>query len=137
MNIHGLPAFCINKDISEGVIFTLQQKLGKQRVMIQFNEWEFVPQLGITRHLKAKKTIDKQDQLVINFDEIEVTYQTVDLNQLTLTYCCFVHKSIDSEFQSVIMPIVQGYSKVLRCNSSIQLLHRRRTSFFYTENLIY
>ena len=43
MNIHGLPAFCINKDISEGAIFTLQQKLGKQRVMIQFNEWEFVP----------------------------------------------------------------------------------------------
>lgn len=45
-----------------------------------------------------------------------VTYQRADLNQITLAYCCSIHKSQGSEFQTVIMPIVRGYSKMLRRN---------------------
>ena len=66
--------------------------------------------------IKAKETIEKQDLLVVNFDGIEVTYQRGDLNQLTLAYCCSIHKSQGSEFQTVIMPVVRGYSKMLRRN---------------------
>ena len=65
---------------------------------------------------KAKETIEKQDQIVINFDGIEVTYERGDLNQITLAYCCSIHKSQGSEFQTVIMPVVRGYSKMLRRN---------------------
>ncbi len=66
--------------------------------------------------IKAKETIEKQDLLIVNFDGIEVTYQRADLNQITLAYCCSIHKSQGSEFQTVIMPVVRGYTKMLRRN---------------------
>lgn len=66
--------------------------------------------------IKAKENIEKQDLLVVSFDGNEITYQRADLNQITLAYCCSIHKSQGSEFQTVIMPIVRGYSKMLRRN---------------------
>ncbi|HSP22562.1 MAG TPA: ATP-dependent RecD-like DNA helicase [Planococcus sp. (in: firmicutes)] len=66
--------------------------------------------------LKAKETVEKQDMLVASFDGIEVTYERSDLNQLTLAYCCSIHKSQGSEFPTVIMPVVRGYMKMLRRN---------------------
>lgn len=66
--------------------------------------------------MKAKETVEKQDMLVASFDGIEVTYERSDLNQLTLAYCCSIHKSQGSEFPTVIMPIVRGYMKMLRRN---------------------
>lgn len=66
--------------------------------------------------MKAKETVEKQDMLVASFDGIEVTYERSDLNQLTLAYCCSIHKSQGSEFSTVIMPIVRGYMKMLRRN---------------------
>lgn len=66
--------------------------------------------------LKAKETVEKQDLLVASFDGIEVTYQRSDLNQLTLAYCCSIHKAQGSEFPTVIMPVVRGYMKMLRRN---------------------
>ncbi|GEK29759.1 ATP-dependent RecD-like DNA helicase [Kurthia zopfii] len=66
--------------------------------------------------LKAKETTEKQDVMVISFDGIEVTYERSDLNQITLAYCCSIHKSQGSEFPMVIMPVVSGYSKMLRKN---------------------
>ncbi|TWT26225.1 ATP-dependent RecD-like DNA helicase [Planomicrobium sp. CPCC 101110] len=66
--------------------------------------------------MKAKETVEKQDMLVASFDGIEVTYQRSDLNQLTLAYCCSIHKAQGSEFPTVIMPVVRGYMKMLRRN---------------------
>lgn len=66
--------------------------------------------------LRAKENIEKQDLLVVSYDGNEVTYQRGDLNQITLAYCCSIHKSQGSEFPTVIMPIVRGYSKMLRRN---------------------
>lgn len=66
--------------------------------------------------LLAKETTEKQDTIVISFDGIEVTYERSDLNQITLAYCCSIHKSQGSEFPMVIMPVVRSYSKMLRKN---------------------
>lgn len=66
--------------------------------------------------MKAKETVEKQDLLVASFDGIEVEYQRSDLNQLTLAYCCSIHKAQGSEFPTVIMPVVRGYMKMLRRN---------------------
>lgn len=66
--------------------------------------------------IRAKENIEKQDLLVVSYDGNEVTYQRGDLNQITLAYCCSIHKSQGSEFPTVIMPIVRGYSKMLRRN---------------------
>jgi len=54
--------------------------------------------------------------MVVSFEGIEVTYQRNDLGQLTLAYCCSIHKSQGSEFPIVIMPVVRSYMKMLRRN---------------------
>lgn len=64
----------------------------------------------------AKETEEKVDQLVVSFDGNEVTYPRQDLHQITLAYCCSIHKSQGSEFPIVILPIVRGYHRMLRRN---------------------
>lgn len=64
----------------------------------------------------AKENTEKQDMIVVSFDGIEVTYTRQDLNQITLAYCCSVHKSQGSEFPIVILPIVKSYYRMLRRN---------------------
>ncbi|NMD70595.1 ATP-dependent RecD-like DNA helicase [Bacillus sp. DNRA2] len=64
----------------------------------------------------AKENEEKQDMLLVSFEGTEVTYTRNDLNQLTLAYCCSVHKSQGSEFPIVILPIVKSYYRMLRRN---------------------
>ncbi|WP_430708797.1 SF1B family DNA helicase RecD2 [Paenalkalicoccus suaedae] len=64
--------------------------------------------------LTEKETADKTLQVVIAFDEVEVTYSRQDLNQVTHAYCCSIHKSQGSEFPIIIMPVVRGYHRMLR-----------------------
>ena len=64
----------------------------------------------------AKENTEKQDMVIVSFDGIEATYTRQDLNQITLSYCCSVHKSQGSEFPIVIMPIVKSYYRMLRRN---------------------
>lgn len=66
--------------------------------------------------IKAKETIDKKEMLIVSYDGIEVEYERNDLNQITLAYCCSIHKSQGSEFPIVVMPVVRGYRKMLRRN---------------------
>ncbi|MDW0117430.1 ATP-dependent RecD-like DNA helicase [Sporosarcina thermotolerans] len=66
--------------------------------------------------IKAKETVDKKEMLIVSYDGIEVEYERNDLNQITLAYCCSIHKSQGSEFPIVVMPIVRGYRKMLRKN---------------------
>ncbi|WP_298470378.1 ATP-dependent RecD-like DNA helicase [uncultured Psychrobacillus sp.] len=65
---------------------------------------------------RANETVEKKEMLVVSFDGNEVTYEKNDLNQITLAYCCSVHKSQGSEFQTVIMPVTRSYMKMLRRN---------------------
>ncbi|WP_075618163.1 SF1B family DNA helicase RecD2 [Paenisporosarcina indica] len=65
---------------------------------------------------KAKDNVEKTDMMIVSFEGIEVTYQRNDLGQLTLAYCCSIHKSQGSEFPIVIMPVVRSYMKMLRRN---------------------
>ncbi|UQD52851.1 ATP-dependent RecD-like DNA helicase [Bacillus methanolicus] len=64
----------------------------------------------------AKENTEKQDMVVISFEGTEVTYTRQDLNQITLAYCCSVHKAQGSEFQIVILPVVRSYYRMLRRN---------------------
>ncbi len=66
--------------------------------------------------IKASETIDKKELLIVSYDGIEVEYERNDLNQITLAYCCSIHKSQGSEFPIVVMPVVRGYRKMLRKN---------------------
>ncbi len=64
----------------------------------------------------AKETVDKQIQIVISFDGIEVTYTKQDLKQITLAYCSSIHKAQGSEFPIVVLPMVMSYRRMLRRN---------------------
>jgi len=64
----------------------------------------------------ANENEEKQDQIVVLFENHEVTYTRQDLNQITLAYCCSIHKSQGSEFPCVILPIVKSYFRMLRRN---------------------
>lgn len=64
----------------------------------------------------AKENTEKQDQLIVSFDGIEVTYNRADLSQITHAYCCSVHKSQGSEFPIVVLPVVKSYYRMLRRN---------------------
>ncbi|MFC0561863.1 SF1B family DNA helicase RecD2 [Halalkalibacter alkalisediminis] len=64
----------------------------------------------------AKENQEKQDQLVISFDGIEVVYLKKYLNQITHAYCCSIHKAQGSEFPIVVMPVVRNYARMLRRN---------------------
>ena len=65
---------------------------------------------------KANENVEKKELMIVSFDGIEVTYEKSDLGQLTLAYCCSVHKSQGSEFSMVILPITRGYMKMLQRN---------------------
>jgi exodeoxyribonuclease V alpha subunit len=62
----------------------------------------------------AKENTEKTDMVVISFEGNEVTYARQDLGQITLAYCCSVHKSQGSEFPIVILPVSRSYYRMLR-----------------------
>lgn len=64
----------------------------------------------------AKENTEKQDQVLVSFDGIEILYTRKDLIQLTHAYCTSIHKAQGSEFPIVIMPVVKGYHRMLRRN---------------------
>ena len=64
----------------------------------------------------AKENTEKQELVIVTFDGAEVTYTRQELNQLTLAYCCSVHKAQGSEFPIVILPVVKSYYRMLRRN---------------------
>lgn len=64
----------------------------------------------------ARENAEKQDMMVVMFDDVEVLYMKADFGQITLAYCCSIHKSQGSEFPIVVMPIVRGYYRMLRRN---------------------
>ncbi|MGX4685395.1 SF1B family DNA helicase RecD2 [Vagococcus sp. JNUCC 83] len=67
--------------------------------------------VGITY---GKDTEDKVDELTILFDETEVVYKRNEWQKITLAYACSIHKSQGSEFQMVILPLVNQYGRMLQ-----------------------
>jgi len=70
----------------------------------------------IVLRIPAKENTEKQDMVVVSFEGTEVTYTRQDLGQITLAYCCSIHKSQGSEFPIVILPVIKSYYRMLRRN---------------------
>lgn len=62
----------------------------------------------------AKETDDKVDELILQFDESEITYKRNEWNKITLAYSCSIHKAQGSEFKMVILPMVRQYGRMLQ-----------------------
>ena len=52
-------------------------------------------------------------KIIIDFDGNEVTFTSANFNKFRLAYTISIHKAQGSEFDVVIMPLVQGYKKML------------------------
>lgn len=66
--------------------------------------------------LLAKENTDKVDKIVIDFDGNEVTLDRKDWSNIALAYCTSIHKAQGSEFEVVILPLVNEESRMLRRN---------------------
>ena len=64
----------------------------------------------------AKENTDHVDKLVIDFEGKEITLDRKDWINVTLAYCTSIHKSQGSEFEMVILPLVNEESRMLRRN---------------------
>lgn len=71
---------------------------------------------------------EQEEQLVVQYDDREVKYIRSDLINLMHAYCTSIHKSQGSEFQIVIMPVIKGYSRMLRKNLLYTAITRAKQS---------
>lgn len=74
---------------------------------------------GDIGHIEAiltdKESESKQTEVVVVFDDDrEYVYQKKDLDQLSLAYCTSIHKAQGSEYDLVILPLVDLHSRLLR-----------------------
>lgn len=75
------------------------------------------------------------DEVIVSFDEDkELTYKKGDLEQLTLAYCCSVHKSQGSEYPLVILPLVEAYHRMLRKDLVYTAVTRAKSSLVLLGN---
>lgn len=81
-----------------------------------------------------KETESKQDELVVSFDEKELTYLRGDLDQLALAYCMSIHKSQGSEYDLVILPLIDLYSRLLRKDVLYTAITRAQKSLILIGN---
>ncbi len=57
--------------------------------------------------------IQPSKKIIIDFDGNEVTFTAANFNKFRLAYAISIHKAQGSEFDVVVMPIVEGYRKML------------------------
>lgn len=62
------------------------------------------------------ENVKKEEQIIIAFDEREVTYTRKDFKNFMHAYCISIHKSQGSEFPIVILPVLASYRRMMRKN---------------------
>ncbi|QHE53087.1 ATP-dependent RecD-like DNA helicase [Pontibacillus sp. HMF3514] len=77
---------------------------------------------------KEDETQEQKEKLTVSFEGKEVEYLKKDLTQITHAYCTSIHKSQGSEFQIVILPVVRGFSRMLRRNLLYTAVTRSKQS---------
>lgn len=71
---------------------------------------------------------EKEEQIVVAFDENDVVYTRSTYNNIMHAYCISIHKSQGSEFPIVIMPVVHSYRRMLRKNLLYTAITRSKQS---------
>lgn len=66
-------------------------------------------------YFKDKDDVEK-DILVVDYDNVKISYERSDLTELSHAYCTSIHKAQGSEYPIVIMPIVSSYYHMLMKN---------------------
>ena len=74
--------------------------------------------------------VDLEEQkLTVRFDEREVQYERLDLDELVLAYATTIHKAQGSEYPVVIMPLTMSHYVMLQRNLLYTALTRAKKVF--------
>ena len=76
----------------------------------------------------AKENAEKQEQILIAFEDNEVLYTRSNYLNFMHAYCISIHKSQGSEFPIVILPVVSTYRRMLRKNLLYTAITRSKQS---------
>ncbi|NMA90501.1 MAG: ATP-dependent RecD-like DNA helicase [Amphibacillus sp.] len=88
----------------------------------------------ITAIFKANENVEKEEQVVVTYDDIDVVYNRNDLQNITHAYCISIHKSQGSEFPIIIMPVDRSYRRMLRKNLLYTAITRAKKSLIICGN---
>lgn len=82
-----------------------------------------------------KETESKKTEILVVFDDDrELVYTKSDLDQLALAYCTSIHKAQGSEYDLVILPLVDLYSRLLRKDLLYTAITRAQSSLVMVGN---
>ena len=73
-------------------------------------------------------------KIVIDYDDNYVTYEKQELNQITLSYACSIHKAQGSEFENVIIPFIDNYNFMLNKNLTYTAITRAKKKLILCGN---
>ena len=73
-------------------------------------------------------------KIIIDYDGNYVTYEKQELNQITLSYACSIHKAQGSEFENVIIPFIDNYNFMLNKNLTYTAITRAKKKLILCGN---
>ena len=73
-------------------------------------------------------------KIVIDYDGNYVTYEKQELNQITLSYACSIHKAQGSEFENIIIPFIDNYNFMLNKNLTYTAITRAKKKLILCGN---
>lgn len=88
----------------------------------------------ISAILDEDQTESNQVEVEVNFDGRYHSYRKADLDQITLAYCCSIHKAQGSEYPLVILPMLHRYGRMLRKDLLYTAVTRAKTSLVLVGN---
>lgn len=82
----------------------------------------------IIQIFRPSENEEKEEQIVVKFDDADVVYTRADYFNIMHAYCISIHKSQGSEFPIVILPVVRPYRRMLRKNLLYTAITRSKQS---------
>lgn len=113
---------------SEGVEHLNRVLRVRDKVMQLRNNYDKNVFNGDIGYVKAASAANRT--LVVDFDGVEVSYASEELDQLALAYAVSVHKSQGSEFKAVVMLLTRAHWVMLQRNLFYTGITRARENLF-------
>lgn len=92
-----------------GIQYRLHDKV--MQIRNNYDKDVFNGDIGVIVSVKAE-----EGNLTVDFDGSRVTYETGELDELTLSYATTIHKAQGSEFPVVVMPVTMSHQIMLQRN---------------------
>ena len=73
-------------------------------------------------------------KIIVDYDDNLVTYEKQELNQITLSYACSIHKAQGSEFDNIIIPFIDNYNFMLNKNLTYTAVTRAKKKLILCGN---